>query len=138
MEDNNYDVDSSDLKEYKLPPHPCGIREWSGHDLRYSGDVLNFRKRLTHKLYNLWCSWASIVMNEDIKKQLEHRCEKDSPLYEARGIIVDMMDQLGKNLGDTDILEELAWLSTENELEFLEKVKMKRTRSDKSSSCPPE
>jgi hypothetical protein len=70
-------------------------------------------------------------MNENINKQLAEECDKESPLFEARCTIIDIMDQFGKNLSDTDILEELAWLTTENEQEFLVKAKEKQTQREK-------
>jgi hypothetical protein len=127
--EDNYTVDDSEQKEFKLPPHPRGVRDWTDKDLRYTGDTYDFRKRIIHKIYNLWVTWATIVMDENINKKLAEECDKESPLFEARCTIIDIMDQIGKGLADTDILEELAWLSATDEEDFLEKAKEKRRLS---------
>ena len=119
------EVDTSELKEHKLPPHPKGIREWQETDKRYNGDMCDYNKRIAHKLYKMWCSWASIVMNERINKALTEECDQSSPLFDARCDLIDIMDVIGKDLSDTNILEELAWLTTDDQKKFVTDAKQK-------------
>ena len=132
-------VDMSECQEMRLPPQPKGIRPWTSKDNRYAGEWDDYKKRISHKLYSLWITWASVVMNEGINKQLAEQCEKDTPLFEARCVIIDIMDQIGKNLADTDILEEIAWLTTEDREAFHKAALLKRTQYGMTGeSAPPQ
>jgi len=137
VEDFPENVDMSELKDFKLPPAPRGVRKWNERDVRFNGEWFEFEKRIAHKLYALWITWASVIMSANINTQLKEECEPDSPLFEARTTIIDIMDQIGKNLADTDILEEIAWLSTDDRDSFLAAARAKRTLSGTMNTQSP-
>lgn len=121
----NCDFDTSELKELTLPPKPKGIREWTTKDLRYNGEPHDMEKRMAHKVYSLWALWGTLIMNKKLAEFLDTDCESDS-----KSIIVDIVDQMGKLLGDTDILEEIAYLTCEDKKDFYSALARKQAANN--------
>lgn len=116
------EIDDSECKQIKLPPYPRGVREWN-NEIRYTKDPLDFKQRLVHKLYTIWSLYGVLVTSEKLTKLLDNGADVNSTEYEIKCILVDVIDTLGKALGDTNIVQELAWLTCEDQDKFLEKVK---------------
>ena len=136
--DGTTDIDDSECENIRLPPMPVPIRPYSDKDNRYKGEQDHFRNRIAHKLYSLWVLWAVMRMSPELKQLLDQECDKSSDTYETKCVLVDTMDALGKLLGDTNIIEELAWLSHDNEKEFLQQLKLSREKAKEQSQTPTE
>ena len=134
--DHMPEMDTSELREVSLPPHPKPIREWTEKDVRYNQDPLDFEKRIAQKLYSVWVMWASVISNQHLNDFLEKECETNTPAFESKCIIIDMVDQLGKCLADTDILEELAWLTASEKEKVVELARQKRSATTSSPDVP--
>ena len=135
----NAEFNEDEVKEIKLPPLPVALRPWDEkNDFRYQQEDLDFRKRLTHKLYSLWTMWAIVATDQKLGDLLKKECRsKKSEEYKVKCAIIDLVDKTGKILGDTNILEELAFLTCEDEKEFLEKMKAKRQAQTEQTPTEP-
>lgn len=111
-DDENSSFDVSKLEEHRLPPNPVGLRPFSEDELKwkFSGDESNFKVRIHHKLYLLWILWATLRTNEGIETLVSKEADKESDEYKAKSVIIDIIDHLGKVLGQTPIVEECAFL----------------------------
>ena len=125
---------SDKVPQIRLPPLPQGIRKYSEEERkqRYDGNTLDHKDRIHFKLFKLWTVWGNIRMNEDIERLLMEQDEndpsyKESDEFKCKCIIVDILDALGKILGDTPIVEELAWLKLSPE--DFEKTFKKKSKS---------
>jgi hypothetical protein len=102
---------SDEPVEYKLPPYPTPFRDWTDGDVRYKGDLEDYRERINCKLYSIWCLWAQLRTNTNLEKLLSREEEdKESDAYAAKSVIIDVMDALAKRLCDTSLLDEISWL----------------------------
>jgi hypothetical protein len=103
--------ESDEITDHKLPPYPTPFRPWTDKDMRYTGNMDDFRERLNCKLYSLWCLWAQLRTNENLEKLLSRaEADKECDAHIAKSVIIDLMDAMAKRLSDTDLLDEISWL----------------------------
>lgn len=107
--DRNIENDLQGGEEIKIPPLPRPLRE-NLENIKYEGDMDNYNNRIFFKLMSLWFFWVEIVSSENISKLMETENDKESDIYKATNIIVDLVDHLGAILGMTRIEQECAWL----------------------------
>lgn len=131
------DVDMSEVEEFRLPPMPVAIRPYTDKDTRYAGEKDNFRHRISHKLYSLWILWAVMRVSPELKALLDKTCEEETDEYKTKCILVDTMDALGKLLGNTNILEEIVWLSEPDETKFMAELYESRKKAESVKQSPP-
>lgn len=126
-ENTEIEVDETESKEIKLPPYPTPVREWKD-EIRYPHEPLDMRKRILHKVYTLWSLYGALVTSEKLNNLLENgdKLEPSSPEYEIRCMFVDVVDSIAKALSDTNLLEELAWLSCDDPDKMLENLKKQK------------
>jgi hypothetical protein len=126
VEDNEIEklMSQEENQEIKMPPYPVPFRPWDDKDFRYNGDVNDYKKRIHDKMLKIWYMWGNLRGNLDLEELLSRPEEdKNSDAYVAKNCIVDIMNALAKYLVDTNLIEEMAWLSMENDefKSFLEK-----------------
>jgi hypothetical protein len=111
-DDKDCEFDVSNLEEFRLPPKPEGLRDWSNEEskMRYKEDPSNIKLRVHHKLFSFWITWATLRQSVDIEALCCREAARDSDEYKAKSIIVDIIDRLGKILADTDIMQEMLFL----------------------------
>ena len=129
----------NEIHEFRLPPLPSGLRPWDDKtDARYQGDASDYRRRICHKLYQAWVLWAIMRTSKPLEDILAIECDKRSDEYECKCVIVDLMDRLGKLLGDTNVLEEIAWLTNEEEFNLQQALlKEKQESPEKPPDASP-
>ena len=103
-------------EEKKLPPYPEGFFDYTEDQektIKYSGDPDNLRRRVAHKLYNVWALWSNLRNSETLIDIINKECDKDSDEFLLKSVIVNHLDVLGKILGNTHIADEILKLSNE-------------------------
>jgi hypothetical protein len=116
-------VDDSETIEAKLPPMPVPFRPRKDTDIEYKGDLKDYKKRCMFKLYALWMLWAELRCNPKIEELVaREETDKESDAFLAKHCIVDIINQLALVLSASNIMDEIAWLSL-NEEEFEERQK---------------
>lgn len=116
-------VDTSECKDVKLPPMPLPFRPPTEADIKYTGDLKDYKQRCLFKMYAFWQLWAELRTNEKIESLVSRVPEdKDSDEAVSKHCIVDIINQLAIVLSATNIMDEIAWL-TLNEEEFQERQK---------------
>jgi hypothetical protein len=131
FDESKPEFDTSELENLKLPAYPMPLREWRADESRYVGSDENYRKRIIHKLYSVWILWGHMRVSEKLMGFFKTQTEDESsPEYELKCILLDIMDNLGKTLGDTNILEEIAWLAQPDEEVFFKELKASKERAD--------
>lgn len=108
MSDTN-EVDTSELKEVRIPPEPRGLRPWKDEE-KYQGDLKDLPLRIINKYMKMWLLWLGLRTNLRVEEILSQEVDRDSDDYYLRCIVVDLMDAMGKILSQTSIKEELAYL----------------------------
>ena len=106
----HYDVDDSEVKEYKLPPQPQPFYKWEEKDQRYKGDMDDLPSRIKAKLYKTWILWANLRTCTELEEILAKKVDFDTDQYKVNSVLVRVMDTLAKILSDTDLLQELSFL----------------------------
>lgn len=95
----------------KLPLHPKPLYEYTEEEKKkyeYTGDMEDKNRRMKEKLYNLWKFWAEIRSSKIIEDLLFRKPEDlESDEYLAKQIIVNIIDQLGKIMTNTNLIEEV-------------------------------
>ncbi len=110
-DENPIGVDFSNAQQYTLPPDPKPLREWYPDDNRYSDSQENYPARLTFKLLKMWILWATVMSNKPLIDLLGTRSDEDTDEYKLKAMIVEIIDQMGKILSDTNIKEEFQFLT---------------------------
>jgi hypothetical protein len=131
-EGEDYDIDKSKVKEYKLPPRPRPFYDWNDNDQRYTGDKDDFKQRLKFKLFKFWLLWVNLRSNTKLEEILAKEVDRESDQYQVNSVLVHVMDILAKILVDTDPLEEMVWLAqtaTEQEKKEIDAL-FKRDQQD--------
>ena len=103
--------ESKDEKKMEMPPYPDGVLEWTDDqkkNWKFEGDMEDIHKRSSFKLWNCWLVWVNIRNNEKLIEIIGKNVEdKESDEFYLKQIVVALLDQLGKVLGQTNITEEI-------------------------------
>lgn len=123
-------LEATPTQELKLPHYPVPFRDWNDSDLRYKGDMEDYKQRIHFKMFKLWGMWSSLRTNLDLEELLARpEQDRESDAYVAKNCIVDILNAMAKHLSDTNLIEEMRWLTlTEEEFkEYCDKVDKKKS-----------
>lgn len=110
-EEARYSIDSSEVKELKLPPKPVQLYEWNERDDRYNGPKDDIGLRVKYKLFKFHILWARLRTCVELEEILSRPVDESSDQYKVNSIVVHLMDAIAKILIDTELIEEYVWLS---------------------------
>ena len=103
-------------EKLQLPPYPEGFFDYTEEQektIKYSGDMDDLHQRVAHKLYNTWALWSHVRNSEKLIEIVNKQSDTDTDDFYLKATIVNLLDQLGKILGNTHIAEEIIKLSAD-------------------------
>lgn len=96
-------------KKIELPPYPeplLEIPEELKKLFKYDGDMKDIPLRLKHKLMLSWILWGALRNDEELVAIVNKNHDKGSDIFKVCSKVVNVIDQLARILGCTDIMEE--------------------------------